>query len=228
MLSFMEEDKDKDKEVSANLENDGVGVDEPLAADGNDDFMVCAAHGQNAKRSTVILAILFTVGALGLWVMIKKSAPDSASAAMSNEEAQIETKIAELTGVRQEMQSRMDDIVDKFYEFSDVEQVNVDELKKNPFRHELNLAGFEGSMNDQDDIGKKMMLREELERKALQLQLWSIMDSDDGGCCMINDKILYEGDTIDDFKINRIENDFVELMAGDIPVILSMGNETNP
>ena len=222
MLSFMQEENDKKANQNSKDEQGSQNESNVNDVVNDEEYLVPASHGENAKRSTIMLAILFSVGALGLWVMIKKCAPDSASAGVSNEEVQIESAIAQLTGVREEMYNRMDDIVDKFYQFSDVEQVDVAELKKNPFRHELNLVDFEGSIEDQDDVGRQTLLREEIERKALQLQLWSVMDSEDGGCCMINDKILYVGDSVEDFEVTKIEGDSVELVSEGVQVTLKI------
>ena len=71
------------------------------------------------------------IGLLCLWFMIKKSTPQTAAAAaVSTEEAQIETAIARLGGVKTEMFSRMDEIVKRFYELSGVSQVKTSELVK--------------------------------------------------------------------------------------------------
>ena len=48
------------------------------------------------------------------------------------------------------------------------------------------------------------------------------MESEQGSCCMINEKILYVGDTIKGFKVNQIESRFVELVSNDLQVILKM------
>ena len=46
------------------------------------------------------------------------------------------------------------------------------------------------------------------------MKLLSIMqsESDQGACCMITDKILYEGDYIRDFKVRQIGDGFVKLV----------------
>ena len=80
-------------------------------------------------------------------------------------------------------------VVKKFYEFSDVGQVKVDELVKNSFNSRLDarysmldsrysiLDGRESRIENQGD----------------EMQLMSLMQSEQGNCCMIDDKILYEG-----------------------------------
>ncbi len=150
--------------------------------------------------------------------MIKKIAPQDAGAAISTEEAQIESAIEQLTGIQSEMHAKMDDIVGRFYQFTEVEQVGVAELKKNPFSHEIAIGDFEGSLGPT----KGFLAREEVNRKSKGLQLWSIMASPQGGCCMINEKILYEGDRIGSFTVTRIDPRFVVLESEGIPVTLKM------
>ena len=43
------------------------------------------------------------------------------------------------------------------------------------------------------------------------MQLVTICKSDQGNCCMIDSKILYEGDSIKGFRISRISDNFVKL-----------------
>lgn len=216
MLSFMKDGQDKS---NVNVPDESTGIDSSTNPPSGDqsDYLTVGEHGKNLKQSTITLAILFTVGALCLWFMIKKVAPESADAAVSPEETQIELAIAELTGIQSE-QSKMGDIVDRFYTFSEVDQINVSELKKNPFSHEIDIANFEESM----DLNRGVIAREEVNRKSKSLQLWSIMASDQEGCCMINDKILYIGNVINGFTVTKIDPRYVVLESEGIPVTLKM------
>ena len=221
MLSFLQEgqeNQDDTQQASAGLSGgipDGKSVD-----DG--DFLKPAEHSRNLRQSTIVLAVLFSLGVLCLWFMIKKTAPSEASAATSVEEAQIAEAIAQIIGVQTEMDSKMDGVIGRFYKLSEVEQVKVDELKKNPFEHALVLGDFIKQTED-DAADKEAMLREEVNRNAGRLELLSIMASDrGGGCCMIDDKLLYEGDRIDDFTVRQITKRFVELQSQGVIVRLKM------
>jgi preprotein translocase subunit SecG len=175
------------------------------------EYLTVSAKGKNARKSTMLLVGLFVLGLLCLWFMIKKSSPKTASATTPNaEETQIEMAITRLTGVSSEMFNRMDEIVNKFYEFSDVLQVRLNELVKNPFKYDV----FLGDLKKASDIENKdsEMLRQ-------QLQLLSIMQSGQGYCCMIDDKILYEGDSIRGFKVRQISNNFVKLEWEQDPIL---------
>jgi hypothetical protein len=146
--------------------------------------------------------------------MIKKSSPKTAAAAATSEETKIETAIARLTGVSSEMFGRMDQIVKKFYEFSDVFQVQVSELVKNPFALEIFLAGLKTEVDTPEKdatVDAEIILQQQLRKQAKDLTLLSIMQSERGSCCMINDTILYEGDSIKCFKVAEIGASLVKL-----------------
>jgi preprotein translocase subunit SecG len=194
---------------TAATDNTGIAPSE----DGGE-FLARVRHGKKMKQSTIILAVLFTVGAVCVWFMIKKTTPPPADAAVGTEEAKIENAIAQLTGIRTEMNARMGDIVARFSEFSDVEQIDVADLKKNPFAIELSVGDFEHTL----EPGR----RKEVEERAQGLQLWSIMASPKNACCMINNKILYKGDKIDGFTVTEIDSRFVELELDEIRVIKKM------
>ncbi len=186
-----------------------------MANGGVEEYLTVAAQNKNARKSTMLLAVLFGMGLLCLWFMIKKSTPQTATGAIiSTEETQIEMAIARLTGVRSEMFNRMDEIVKKFYEFSDVQQVKVDELVKNPFKLEIFLVNAkEDSDTKEGDslIGADAIRQQQIRQQAKSLKLLSIMQSGQGNCCMIDDKILYEGDSIKGFEVGQIGDSFVKL-----------------
>jgi hypothetical protein len=213
MLSFMQDPNSNDSMLNA----PGAG---PAGQESNEnqndaeDYLTPPEHARNVRRSTIILVILFTCGVLCIWFMIKQTTPKTASATTSAEETQIENAIEQLTGIKTQMHSRIGQMLDKFYQFADVDQVGVSKLKKNPFRHELYLPDFEGFLDDarkNSNIGT-----------GNNLQLWSIMETQQGSCCMINDKILYEGHSIRGFKVIKITEKSVELMSNGARVILKM------
>ncbi|MHC4604467.1 MAG: hypothetical protein ACYS6W_14175, partial [Planctomycetota bacterium] len=153
--------------------------------------------------------------------MIKKSTPPTAAASDGTEETQIEKAIARLTGVRSEMFNRMDEIVQKFDEFSDVKQVQTNELAKNPFELETFLDNAEQNSDTGEwtyDTEAERMRQQRLRQQAKNLLLLSIMISDQGNRCMINDRILYEGDSIKGFKVCQIGDSFVKLESEGVEI----------
>lgn len=185
------------------------------------EYLTVAAQDKNVRKTTILFAVLFCSGLLCLGFMIKKSVPATAAAAeISAEELQVAEAISRFTGIRSEMFNRMDEIVKKFYEFSDVQQVSIGELTKNPFKYEIFLGGMAG-MPDTKEIDL------DIDVEIMNMQLLSIMRVPEGASshlgslqsgqpdvksvCMIGDKILYEGDSIRGFKVCQIGDTFVRL-----------------
>jgi len=215
MLSFLREQGNGDLPAQQ-----PEAASETAPGDGNEkpqerEYLTVAAHGKRTRKSTTLLAILFIVGLLCLGYMIKKSTPKATSAATdSTEETQLEAAVSRLTGVKSEMSNSMDEIVRKFYEFSNVLQVKVGELVKNPFKLELFSANVKEEPRVEikvPEIDTEMIKQRQIRQKAQEMQLLSIMQSDQGKCCMIGNKILYEGDCIGDFKVRQIGDSFVKL-----------------
>ena len=189
------------------------------------EYLTIAARQRQVRKSTIMLAVLFGIGLLCLWFMIKKSTPQTAMGVVVNdEEKQIEMALQRLPGVRSEMSNRMDEIVKKFYQFSDVQQVQVDDLLKNPFKMERFLSNsWQIYRANESDIDPEIKRQHQLRKQAESMQLLSIMQSAQGrACCMIDDKLLYEGDSIRGFKVEQISNNFVKLTAEDLEVILKL------
>jgi preprotein translocase subunit SecG len=227
MLSFLRdqslEDLPAQKKMNATA---GKAPGDGTEKSQESEYLTVAAQGKRVRKSTTLLAVLFIIGLLCLWFMIKKSAPKSASASAGNtKETLIETAIARLTGVKSQMFSRMDEIVGKFYEFSEVPQVKVNELAKNPFELETFSANLEekpGAEGKGDEIDANMLWQQQMRRKSQGMQLWSIMQSNQGNRCMIDDKILREGDSIKGFKVLQIGDSFVKLESNGVEIVLKL------
>jgi hypothetical protein len=184
-------------------------------------YLTVTAQDKNARRSTILLGGVFILGLVCLLFMIKKSSPQTAAASSGQtgmEEAQIESAITQLVGVRSEMFGRMGEIVKKFYEFSDVQQVKVDELVKNPFIFEI----FLGSLREKSDAEKRYFDNIELMRKTKGMRLMSIVATESGKCCIIDDKRLYEGDSIGDFNVRQIGDSTVSLESNGVEIVLKL------
>ena len=208
MLSFLREQGSGDQPIGPGQNADGGETQ---------DFLTVASNSRNLRKSTILVVILVAIGLVGLWFMIHKSRPQSASAEPAKEEeTKIEVAISRLTGVRSEMANHMDEVVTKFYEFSDVCQVEVGELSKNPFEVEMPAKPEEEKKEPTEEekaMQAALARREELKQKAAALQLLSIMRAEEGNACMINDQILTQGDRVEAFTIDRIGGDFVVLVC---------------
>jgi hypothetical protein len=111
------------------------------------------------------------------------------------------------------MYGKLDQVAEKFYQFSNIHQVSSDQLIKNPF---IITSGVSGVIPSMKDKGYKT------DKNKNHLRLWSVMESEQGRCCMIGDKILYVGDTIDGMVVNQIGKNAVELKSKTQSVILRM------
>ena len=215
MLSFLREQNSGDspahKPDTAVESAPGDGAEKPQ----EQEYLTVAASGKRTRKSTILLAVLFIIGLLCLGYMIKKSTPQAASAASDvTEETQLEAAIARLTGVKSEMFNSMDEIVRKFYEFSDVLQIKVGELVKNPFKLELYSEYVKEEPRVEinvPEIDVEMAQQQQIRQKAKSMRLLSIMQSDRGNCCMIGSDIFYEGDSVEGFKVRQIGDNSVKL-----------------
>ena len=223
MLSFLRdqslEDLPAQKKTSTTAgKSPGDGTDKSQESE----YLTVTTQKKRVRKSTTLLAVLFIIGLLCLWFMIKKSTPKAASAgSVETEETLIETAIARLTGVKLKIFSRMDEIVKKFYEFSDVPQVKVNELAKNPFEVENFLANLREKPGA-EGIDAKKLWQQQIRYKSQGMQLLSIMQSNQGNCCMIDDRILYEGDSIKGFKVLQIGDSYVKLESDGVQITLKL------
>jgi hypothetical protein len=212
MLSFMREQEPQSTSRRPAPDADPAGLPSADPA-GPQEYLTVAANSKSVRRSTTLVAVLVAVGLLCLMLMIRRSQPQAASAAPVGDQTKIEAAITRLTGVRSEMAGRMGEIVKKFYEFSDVVQVRVNELVKNPFEVEGFMKDLKTALPAENAQAQaELIRRQKLEQQAKTLKLLSIMRSDQGDCCMINDRILRQGDALAGFKIVRIAASSVELV----------------
>ena len=207
MLAYL---KDGQKEVPA-------AQDMPSGTEGTlskqEDYLTVSGHNQKLRQSTILLIVVFGIGALGVWFMIKKATPSKAATPPSQEQAQLENAIAQLNSMQTEMNSQMDSVVGRFYQSSSIGQISVDELKKNPFKREM---GFD--MSEMDDAQRQ----DRVMRLSSGLQLWSVTTTPRGMCCMVNDKVLYIGDTINELTVKSIDEKTVVLEKDGIITKLKM------
>lgn len=204
MLSFLRENESESKQFGSDNKAD------------DNQYLTAKSRDKSVRNTTYLLSALFCIGLVILVVMMKTAGPAAASAStksgIENEALEIEKAIARLTGVRTEMFSRMEEIIEKFYKFSNVQQINAGDLVKNPFRLESFFDDLQQIKKLTDfDFDMEGIKKRQLISEAKKMQLLSIMESNGNKCCMINDKILYEGDSIDAFEVIRIYDSFVEL-----------------
>lgn len=218
MMSFMRQDSEKEVRSADGQKGDDVSG---RVGDRQEDYLLPSNNMKSVNRNTIVLTVLFAAGILLLVFMIKRVNPSVANAAITDEALQIESAVASLTGIRAEMGGKLSEVVRKVSSLSDIDQVEVTELQKNPFRHNflVDIGGIEFDMGEnkfQKSSGQK------IGTKGVSLRLWTITSSEKGRSCMINDEILYEGDSISGLRVKRIGDDFVELSSNGARVLLRM------
>jgi preprotein translocase subunit SecG len=203
----------------------GAGGPDPDAT-----FLTVSGRDKSVQKSTAFVTALFITASIGLVLMAKKSHVQSTGATPAKDsQAQIEMAINRVTGVSSDMTLRMDEIVQKFSEFSDVSQVKVAELNKNPF--ELVITHAEKDIKDeivpQDAQVKSLLKQLDVERKALSLI--SIIQSESNTSCMINGVFVKVGEPVNGFVVEKIQADHVQLVwqpDGDVAKVLPFDMRT--
>lgn len=216
MLSYLRDASQTPAAAQMQSQTDSSSPEE--GASKSSDYLRPAAHARNVKQGTLILAVLFLLGGAGVWWMIAKSGLSSAHGASEEEASQIDKALAQLTTFQAEMNTQMDSVSSRFSQASELGQITVGDLKKNPFRQEFSLDQPAEDLS----LSQTMMRKEEMHRRAALLKLWSITARDVNSCCMINDKVLYVGDAIQGFVVKDILSDRVRIAYEDIEVELKM------
>lgn len=183
-------------------------------------YLTVSGQGKKVRQSTIVLGLLFAVGGLGVWVMVHKITPKAANAATNEDQQQLDMALAQLNAMQSEMDTQMNSVAGRFDQFENSNQIAVDELKKNPFKRELNYSLSEG----ENDTGlvQRQQLEQEAQRRSVGLELWSITSTPRGMCCMIGEKVLYENDKINGMKVLSITQNSVTLDYQGVPVQLKM------
>ena len=206
MLAFMKDQKLEDATVKNSSGNNPGGPEDQQ-------HFTVATRQKHVRKSTYLLSMVFVAGLISLIFMIKQSSPQKAEAGVDESEAKIEAAIKQVTGISTQMYDRMYQIVQEFYEFSNFQQVKVNELVKNPFAYDTFLVTPSTTGNGENDTIDAAALRQQQARlRAKELKLLSIIKSDTRSCCMINDRIVYEDDSIDGFRVESITERAVTLV----------------
>jgi preprotein translocase subunit SecG len=176
------------------------------------EFLTVASNKKRARKSTTLLAILFIAGLICLGYMIKKSTPEVATATSDNtEDKELETAISRLTGIKSDVVDGVDTVVNKFCKVSDVLQVKVGELVKNPFKLELGATKEPRVEITVPEVDNEKVRQSRIRQQAKEMKLESIMQINQRNHCMISGTTLSEGMYIKDFKVRQIGNNFVKL-----------------
>ena len=159
-------------------------------------------------ESTVMFVVLFVFSLYCLLFVVAKTEPQAAVASQINvEEVRLDMAIAKLTSTGADAFNEPERIVKRFYDLDNIQQIKVNQLTKNPFKLESLHADITSGRRVVTDTMQKIGLMEQ----ANSMQLLSIIATNSGNSCMIDYKLLYEGDTIRGFEITEIADSYVKL-----------------
>jgi len=68
----------------------------------------------------------------------------------------------------------------------------------------------------------RALWQQQLRQNSKGMQLWSIMQTQQGYRCMIDDEVLSEGDSINGFKVSQIGDNFVKLESDSVQIELKL------
>ena len=181
-------------------------------------YLTVSGQDKKLRQNTIVLGLLFAVGGLGIWLMVQKITPKTVNAAPNEEQLQLDTALAQLSAMQNEVDTHMTSVAGRFDQFSNVNQIAVEELKKNPFQ----LEAASDSDSNNTKLVKRQQLAQEAQRRLVGLELWSITSTPRGMCCMIGEKVLYENDEINGMTVQKIAPKSVTLDYQGVPVQLKM------
>jgi len=211
MLSFLKEQEQSNNPVEPEAHRDRNADNTKTIQE--QEYLTVDNKKRSANKTTCLLAIFFIAGLVCLIFMIKKTTPQTAKAQnFEHSQTKIAAAIAKITGINSQILNKMDGIVSKFYEFSNVQQVKVNDLSKNPFDRDTFLNNLQKNGDEQSGFDAELLRKQQIQQQADDLHLMSIIQSNQGISCMINNEILYEGDTIQDFKLESINKNLVTLV----------------
>jgi hypothetical protein len=219
----------QDQESALNASSDGTdgadgaaGLTQALAESGEAQFV----HEQtrSISRGTIATFTVLILGAGAVFFMYKRTGPQSATAAVSKETTEAKKTISTfLSGgdsnmkAMEQMLRNTQKIVQQFLSYPSMTQVPLSDLRANPFKSKTNTPQATADNSGASDAAEKK--RREDERQAIVkavggLQVQSIMYGDTRRACMINNTLFKEGGEIDNFTIEKINQNSVIVKNG--------------
>ena len=204
-----------------NPPSEGAAEELTQALGGSEEGLIVSEEKQPVSRSTMVVFVILIIGAAGLYLMYRQAGPKSASAAFARETAEAKKTISGfLSGgdasirTMEKLLRNTEKIVQQFLMYPSMTQVPLSELRTNPFRqHELKSAPGQ-DLPQSTDRKKREDERLAILKAVQGLQLQSIMCSETRKACMINNTLYREGQTFDDFTIEKISPSSVVVKNG--------------
>jgi hypothetical protein len=198
------------------------GADDVLEALAEADSSIIVAEGRKPlNKSTIVTFVILVMGAGGVWFMYQRTGPSKAVAASKETAAAKQTINNFLSGgdqnikLMETMLRSTQKVVEQFLQYPSMTQIPLSDLKANPFRLKPDKPGAEQTANKEADEKKKREEERLAALKAVQeLQLQSIMYGESRRACMINGAMYTEGQTINGFAVEKINQASVVVKSG--------------
>lgn len=186
----------------------GAGASE--SGDGGDDAVIASDSKPGLSRGTLVMFGVLVLGAGGLYGMYRFTGPKAASASVAKETAEANKTISTfLNGGDSSIKTmealirNTEKVVQQFLAYPSMTQIPLSDLRTNPFRAQEEKAA-DSSASDVNDRKKREEERLAILKAVQSMQLQSIMYSDARKVCMINNTLYREGQTMDNFTIEKI------------------------
>jgi hypothetical protein len=223
-------DNELNEETSSDPSPEASAGGDLMSALGGGDtgFITGAQQKKPINRTLLVIMGALAVGGGALYFAHVRKGPSAASASttvMSTADAK--KRISQfLDGgksnvkVMEQMLHNTEKVVQRFENYPSVTQVPLGNLKTNPFRYSSTTA----KDGDTDpDLKKKLEAQRQTALKNVQnLQLQSVMKGEQRSTCMINNTLYREGQTVDDFFIEKINPNSVVVRCNEYRFELKM------
>lgn len=173
------------------------------------------------NRSTIVTFIVLVIGAGGVWFMYQRTGPNKAAAADQEAVAAKATINNFLSGgsenirLMESMLRNTQKVVQQFLNYPSMTQVPLSDLRKNPFRALPEKTPTDNAALNEAAEKKK---REEERLAALnavqRLSLQTIMYGGSRRACMVNGAMYTEGQTVEGFTIEKVNQTSVVVKQG--------------
>ncbi len=197
-----------------------------MAAAESAEQQYAVVNKNNVNRSAVILLITCLMGVGAIYLFGLRNKPKEATAQEQEVEAKVDQVLAKLVNQQKKAEARKlfqdtDNMVRVFYDYPAKQQVEVDQLQRNPFSRIL--AKDDGANDVDEALKRREQLRTELSGKSAKFVLQSVLQGRKGAKCLIDGNIYSEGETLDGvFKIKKIQSESVILTAEEMDFVVQM------
>jgi hypothetical protein len=226
-MTFTDLKDDPTPEAPAAMEDPAPSAD--LADSPGEETDLIAVEKKPINRSAVTLFVIVAIGTAATYFMHLRAGPQSAAGAdptMVLAETAItdfmkggKTNIVELNAMLDGTAKE----VEQFRDYTNVAQVPLGELKVNPFQSSA-LKPLQPVEDSAETARKKKEEEHAAVVKAVQaLQLQTIVIRTNRKACIISNTMVQEGDSLGDFKIDKITPSAVVVRNGAYKFELRMG-----